>query len=98
MAWRLVKQPNGLIARFSDIVDHFTHANMDEALVASELCDVSPDVVADKLLGAAQDDVWGKVEQTDGFNRWRESLATIRAIHGEEHVVMVDQLGRDGMQ
>jgi hypothetical protein len=29
MAWRIVKQPNGLYARFSDIVDNFTHYNMD---------------------------------------------------------------------
>ena len=28
MAWRFVRQPNGLLARHSDVVDHFTHINM----------------------------------------------------------------------
>jgi len=30
MAWRILQQPNGLLARFSDIVDGFTHYNMHE--------------------------------------------------------------------
>jgi len=30
MAWRIVKQPNGLLAKFSDIVDTFTNLNMTE--------------------------------------------------------------------
>jgi hypothetical protein len=28
MAWRIVKQPNGLLARFSDVVDNFTAVDM----------------------------------------------------------------------
>ncbi len=31
MGWRIVKQPNGLYARWSDIVDDFTHMNMSRA-------------------------------------------------------------------
>lgn len=33
MAWRIVKQPNGLFARWTDICDAFTHANMTEQQV-----------------------------------------------------------------
>lgn len=29
MAWRFVRQPNGKIARWSDVVDGFTHYDMD---------------------------------------------------------------------
>lgn len=31
MGWRLVAQPNLLFARFSEIVDEFTHLNMSES-------------------------------------------------------------------
>lgn len=37
MAWRIVRQPNGKLARFADPVDDFTHMNMD-ILEAYELC------------------------------------------------------------
>lgn len=31
MAWRFIQQPNGKFARFSDVVDDFTHYDMTEA-------------------------------------------------------------------
>lgn len=37
MAWRLVKQPNGLFGVFSEIVDNFTQINLSE-LEASNYC------------------------------------------------------------
>lgn len=33
MAWRILKQPNGLFARFSDVVDAFTDFDMSEEQV-----------------------------------------------------------------
>lgn len=32
MAWRIVRQPNGKLARFSDIVDNFTHTNIEHGV------------------------------------------------------------------
>lgn len=37
MGWRIVRQPNGLLARFSDPIDDFTDFNMTEA-EALDLC------------------------------------------------------------
>jgi hypothetical protein len=37
MAWRIVKQPDGLYSRFSEVVDDFTHRDMTK-LEAYELC------------------------------------------------------------
>lgn len=37
MAWRIVKQPNGLFASFSDIVDHFTYTDMTQELLCRAL-------------------------------------------------------------
>jgi hypothetical protein len=81
MAWRIVKQPNGLYARFADPVDHFTHYNMnrEEAIrTCIEEYDCST-AEAESKLGRADEDVnW---DGTKG--RWKESLETIRMIHGQ---------------
>jgi hypothetical protein len=37
MAWRIVKQPDGLYARFSEVVDAFTHRDMTRS-EAFDLC------------------------------------------------------------
>lgn len=37
MAWKLVEQPDKLIARWSDVVDNFTHTDMSE-IEAYDLC------------------------------------------------------------
>ena len=37
MAWRLVKQPNGLFGVFSEIVDNFTQINLSD-VEASNYC------------------------------------------------------------
>ena len=87
MAWRIVKQPNGLYARFSDVVDSFTHMNMKEAQ-AFEVCLLESDgdeVVAKRKFLAGMEDwmPWTCKPSADGLSRWRDSLGTIGMRHGE---------------
>jgi hypothetical protein len=78
MAWRIVKQPNGLLARFSEVVDHFTHYDMtfDEAF---DLCL--------EEWGMPKGEAFAKVAR--GANaktpsRWDDAVETIRVIHGDD--------------
>lgn len=88
VAWRIVKQPNGLLARFSDIVDNFTELNMTEP-EAVELCskvyDLSmPDAMRKVLAGVEDWKPWTIGERGDGLSRWRDSLEKIQTVHGDE--------------
>lgn len=99
MAWRIVKQPNGLYARFSDIVDHFTHYNMDRE-TAIKQCKQEPGMgeaeARDKVAGADIDDVWGRVERVDGLNCWLASLKTIERVHGPIESALAEVTGQEG--
>lgn len=80
MAWRLVVQPNGKIARFSEVVDHFTDLDMtaDEAVtLCIQQYTMSLDEAHVKLGHAVH------AEAT----RWNEALDIIRAQHGESAIV-----------
>lgn len=84
MGWRIVCQPNGLYARFSDIVDHFTHWNMtnEEAL---ELCqDHMSSAEAERKVKAARDELDRRGKPQKAGFRWGEALQTIENIHGHE--------------
>ena len=95
MAWRIVKQPNGLLARFSDIVDDFTHMNMSEA-EALEVCREYLGIVEaeKKVLAGVQDwKPWTNGVLGSGLDRWNESIKTIKSVHGKkaaEHRVHAD--------
>lgn len=85
--WRLVKQPNGKLARFSDIVDDFTHFDMDDA-EALDVClehNCGRDDAMAKVRRARADEPWDTPWKgpADGLNRWRDSLETVQAIHGK---------------
>ncbi len=72
MAWRIVKQPNGKFARFSDVVDDFTEYDMSrkEAFTLCAEC---------MTLGEAK----GKVQRAiDNPDRFDGELKTIQAVHG----------------
>ena len=74
MGWRIIKQPNGLFARFSEIVDDFTDYDMTEKDVI-ELCKMSYNM----------DDIGsqGKLQRAiDNPQRWQEALEIIEAVHG----------------
>lgn len=83
MAWRFVRQPNGLYGRFSEVVDHFIHANMtfEQAYSYALECDMTP-------LEAEQ-----KVKRADEEpNRYQEAIETISRQHG---VSVAEQFVRD---
>lgn len=92
MAWRIVKQPNGLYARFSSIVDDFTHMNMtrQEAL---ELC---WEVFGSRHAREGTRPTTKpspKVDRADSNpGRWESDIDLIRIIHGdriaEERITM----------
>lgn len=86
MAWRIVKQPNGRYARFSDVVDDFTDMDMTEQ-EAYDLCREYLGVEdAKRKVRAGVEDwkPWTVGIKGDGLERWYDSIATITSVHGEE--------------
>ncbi len=88
MAWRFVSQPNGLLARFSDIVDNFTHNDLSE-LDAINLCVIEYGMgraeAIEKVQGGIDDwKPWSNKEKGSGHDRWDDSLKTIRSVHGDK--------------
>ena len=89
MPSRIVRQPNGLFAQFSTVVDDFTHYGMTEA-EAYEVCleGHAPEVAKNKMRRGVEDDMNGLSPKAgrapDGLNRWRDALYTIALIHGAE--------------
>jgi hypothetical protein len=84
MAWRIVKQPNGLYARFSDVVDDFTDYDMSLS-EAKTLCMMDFDMSdAD-----ASEKVWSADVNKDRFD---ESIATISSVHGHDKAMEAKEL------
>lgn len=77
MAWRIVLQPDGKLARFSDVVDDFTDVDMDFTEAVDECIREGMSVM----------DAIEKVNRgiEAGNARYLESLEIIRTIHGREH-------------
>lgn len=95
MAWRIIKQPNGLLARFSDIVDDFTHMNMTEA-EALEVCReyMGEEDARRKVLAGVQDwKPWTNSIFGDGLERWNDSLARIERVHGKRAAGLRHRIG-----
>lgn len=81
-----VRQPNGLLARFSTVVDHFSDLDMTDAH-ALDWCrkeGMSESDAAAKVRRGVEDETIYPDEQRccDGFHRWHESLSTILHVHG----------------
>ena len=81
MAWRFMRQPDGLLALWSDIVDGFTYVNLtpEEAI----------EVAMEKDLGrqSAKEKVErGMTRAVSDHGGWEASLRTIKLVHGEEAV------------
>lgn len=97
MAWRIVRQPNGNLARFSDVVDNFTHVEMtkDEAI---ELCrEHVGKIAAEVKVQAGLDDIMSfSVHKGDGSYRWISSIETIVAVHGKQS--LIDDFMEVGME
>jgi hypothetical protein len=77
MAWRIVQQPDGKLARFSDIVDDFTDVDMtfDEAIDECVRQGLSVIEAINKISQAVN----------AGNARYIECLETIRTIHKREY-------------
>ena len=77
MAWRIVQQPNGKLARFSDVCDDFTDVDMTFGDAIDEcIC-----------RGMSVMDAIEKIKRgTEAGNAlYLECLETIRTIHGRDH-------------
>jgi len=94
MAWRIVLQPNGRLARWSDIIDGFTHYNMTKEMAVS-LCmtvrDMPLEQAETKVQRGLDDSVEGREgvisnpsEGPPGFRRWNDCLNIIEIVHGRE--------------
>jgi hypothetical protein len=95
MGWRFVKQPNGLLALFSEVVDSFTVLDMTPAEAADEAEGKGMTrAAAWAKVGRGIDDVdprtEGRVQGGEGLNRWRECLEIIREVHGEKEAAEVE--------
>lgn len=90
MGWRFVRQPNGLLARFSDVVDNFTHCNLSTREAIEVCCSehgMSEAAAATKVRGGTEDwKPFTSQEKGSGLDRWNEALASIKMIHGESGV------------
>ena len=82
MGQRIVKQPNGKYAAFSDPVDHFVVYDMtrEEAVqYCVDESDLGPKGSQEKVQHADDDRTW---EGTPG--RYEDCMKTIRVVHGAE--------------
>lgn len=91
MAWRFVKQPNGLLARFSEVVDDFTDYDMSEleaTEVTMSLYNCNETAALQKVAYGTNDaPIPGFIESSgrnDGLDRWRDAIEIIKRVHGEE--------------
>lgn len=86
MAWRIVRQPNGLLARFSDVVDDFTHINMSETealdVCKEEGCNEYEAVI--KIKAGKEDHIPWTTAPGSGLDRWKDSIDTIKSCHGKK--------------
>lgn len=91
MAWRFVLQPNGKLARFSDVVDTFTHINLTE----KEAFDVAFEEMGrkqseDKVRAGIEDHPpYTRGVKGSGKQRWNDSIDRIKVIHGEDKLAEV---------
>ena len=87
MGWMILQQPNGLYARFSSVVDNFTHCNLTRAeavAVCHDEHDLGPRSSEEKVQ-RADDDAHPRSylpQLGDGLHRWRYCCRTILLIHG----------------
>ncbi len=90
MRWRFVRQPNDLLAVFSDIVDDFICSGLTAEQAVSQ-CVTTHGMRLDdanRMVKAGLED-WKRYSngiQGSGHDRWDEAIENIRHIHGEQRV------------
>lgn len=86
--WRLVRQPDGLYARFCGVVDAFTDVAMDHDAAMACCIDENgceENEAEHRLFGAYRDAaLWDSGVPGSGLDRWRESLAAVLDSHGAD--------------
>ena len=87
MAWRIDKQPDGRFARFSDIVDNFTHLNMSEEEARDTCLVYCGWRAAIRKVKNAVDDIkpWTNIPGC-GTDRWDYDIDKVMNIHGQAEV------------
>ena len=88
MAWRIVKQPNEKFARFSDIVDDFTHMNMTKEEATTVCVGYAGIVTAMRKVKGGELDFkpWTINTVGSGQDRWEHAIDQILMVHGEQRV------------
>ena len=94
MSAMIVKQPNGLLARFSSVVDDMTHTNMTD----QEMLDVLVQVMGRK-------DALEKIQRglddfiKRGLARWHDCLEQIEVIHGKDMIKpLIEKCSQDSSE
>lgn len=83
-AWRIVRQPNGLLAVFSEVVDDFTVMDLTVP-EAVEVCREHLgewDALVKVRRGLADAPLRGPAVPGDGLSRWRECIDVVQRAHG----------------
>lgn len=78
MAWRLIRQPNGKLARFSEIVDDFTHTNMTDKEAREYCCDCGGTTLAEEKITNADNEP----------DRFDEAIEIIKMCHGSDRAYL----------
>ncbi len=100
----VVLQPNGLFARFSSVVDTFTHVNMTRSeafrVFVGRLCARNgipncvgevQNVDADDAQAIVQRAIEAAIAEPE---RWRDGLDTVRMVHGKKRARRIKRDGR----
>jgi hypothetical protein len=82
MAWRMIQQPNGKFARFSEVVDNFTHYDMTKEQAIDLCCNYMGRLKAPAKVANAITDP----------KRYQEALDIIREIHGVEEAEKIRRI------
>lgn len=89
MPWFIVKQPNGLYARFSTVVDDFTDMDMTRDGAVQECrCEYGMGVIeAERKVQKADDEAQCHVTLSGQvgvpLSRWNGCLEAVRRVHGQ---------------
>ncbi len=96
MAWRIVRQPNGRLARWSDVVEWFTDYDMTE-YQAFKRCreEMGKQDAEEKVRRAVEDhEPWMVGVKGDGLSRWRDCLKDMTLNHMvEKAVICIKEMG-----
>ena len=88
MGWQIVKQPNGLYGRFSEIVDDFTHNDLTE-LEVIKLClekGLTQSEAKEKLENGKRDLLPYTQQSGGGLSRWNDCIQIIKCVHGVDYI------------